>query len=62
LAPLYADAWRYESRDGHLAANLERYHFAAQRAIRYADAFYRATYDGYVRTKSLPPLDSVIAP
>ena len=26
LAPLYARAWRYESRDGHLASNLERYH------------------------------------
>ena len=62
LAPLYADAWRYESRDGHLASNLERYHLAAQRAIRYADAFYRATYDGYVRAKTLPPFDSVIAP
>jgi hexosaminidase len=62
LAPIYAVAWRYESRDGHLAANLERYHLAAQRAIRYADDFYRATYDGYVRSKSLPPFDSVIAP
>ncbi len=62
LAPLYASAWRYENRDGRLAANLERYHLAAQRAIRYADAFYRATYDGYVRSKALPPLDSVIAP
>jgi hypothetical protein len=62
LAPLYADAWRYESRDGHLPSNLERYHLAAQRAIRYADAFYRATYDGYVRAKTLPPFESVIAP
>ncbi|MBV8116976.1 MAG: family 20 glycosylhydrolase, partial [Candidatus Eremiobacteraeota bacterium] len=62
LAPLYADAWRYENREGHLASNLERYHLAAQRAIRYADAFYRATYDGYVRDKKLPPFDSVIAP
>ena len=26
LAPLYARAWSYESRDGHLASNLERYH------------------------------------
>ncbi|MGA8535318.1 MAG: hypothetical protein WB615_14520, partial [Candidatus Tumulicola sp.] len=62
LAPLYAGLWRYESRDGHLPSNLERYHSAAQRAIRYADAFYRATYDGYARTKTLPPFDSVIAP
>ncbi len=62
LAPLYAAAWRYENRDDHLAANLERYHLAAQRAIRYADAFYRATYDGYVRSKTLPAFDAVIAP
>ena len=33
LAPLYERAWRYESRDGHLASNLERYHLAAQDAI-----------------------------
>ncbi len=62
LAPLYAAAWRYESREGHLASNLERYHLAAQRAIAGADAFYRATYDGFVRSKTLPPFDSVIAP
>lgn len=62
IAPLYADAWKYESRDGHLASNLERYHMAAQRSIHYADAFYRATYEGYVRTKKLPPFDTVIAP
>ncbi|MGH8163337.1 MAG: glycoside hydrolase family 20 zincin-like fold domain-containing protein, partial [Rhodanobacteraceae bacterium] len=33
LAPPYRQAWRYESRPGHLASNLERYHLAAQRAI-----------------------------
>jgi hexosaminidase len=60
LAPLYARAWRYESREGHLAGNLERYHLAAQRAIDDADAFYRATYDGYVRSKTLPPLSGVL--
>lgn len=60
LAPLYARAWRYESRDGHLASNLERYHLAAQRAIEDADAFYRATYDDYVRAKTLPPLSDVL--
>ncbi|MFY9718599.1 MAG: glycoside hydrolase family 20 zincin-like fold domain-containing protein [Candidatus Cybelea sp.] len=59
LAPLYAQAWRYESRDGHLASNLERYHLAAQRAIERADAFYRATQT-YVTSKSLPPLPSVL--
>ncbi|MEO6835684.1 MAG: glycoside hydrolase family 20 zincin-like fold domain-containing protein [Candidatus Tumulicola sp.] len=62
LAPLYARAWRYESREGHLRGNLERYHLAAGRAIGYADAFYRETYDGYVRSKTLPPLSSVLAP
>jgi hexosaminidase len=59
LAPLYAQAWRYESRDGHLASNLERYHLAAQRAIERADAFYRATQT-YVTTRSLPPLATVL--
>jgi hexosaminidase len=59
IAPLYARAWRYESRDGHLASNLERYHLAAQTAIKYADAFYRLT-EAYARTGKLPPLDEVI--
>ncbi len=59
IAPLYARAWRYESRDGHLASNLERYHLAAQNAIRYADAFYRVT-EAYGRTGKLPPFDEVI--
>jgi hexosaminidase len=59
LAPLYAQAWRYESRDGHLASNLERYHLAAQRAIERADAFYRAT-QSYVTSKSLPSLEKVL--
>ncbi len=60
LAPLYAHAWRYESRDGHLASNLERYHLDAQRAIERADAIDRVTYEDYERTKTLPPLASVI--
>jgi hypothetical protein len=61
LAPLYARAWNYESRDGHLASNLERYHLAAQKAIERADAFYRATQQ-YLQTKSLPPLNEVLSP
>ena len=61
LAPLYAQAWRYESRDGHLASNLERYHLAAQRAIERADAIYRVT-ESYQQTKTLPPFSSVISP
>jgi hexosaminidase len=60
LAPLYERAWKNESRAGHLAANLERYHLAAQRSITDADAIYRATYDGYVRNKTLPAFDTVI--
>ncbi len=61
LAPLYERAWRYESRDGHLASNLERYHLAAQTAIELSDAFYRAQ-QRYVRTQSLPPLSEVLSP
>ncbi|HLY01838.1 MAG TPA: glycoside hydrolase family 20 zincin-like fold domain-containing protein [Candidatus Cybelea sp.] len=60
LAPLYAQAWRYESREGHLASNLERYHLAAQKAIERADAFYRVTRE-YLTSKSLPPLESVLS-
>jgi len=60
LAPLYAQAWRYESREGHLASNLERYHLAAQKAIQRADAFYRVTRE-YLTSKSLPPLESILS-
>jgi hexosaminidase len=60
LAPLYAQAWRYESREGHLASNLERYHLAAQKAIARADAFYRVTRE-YVTSKSLPSLESILS-
>jgi hypothetical protein len=60
LAPLYAQAWRYESREGHLASNLERYHLAAQKAIERADAFYRVTRE-YVTSKSLPSLESILS-
>ncbi len=60
LAPLYARAWRYESRDSHLDSNLERYHLAAQNAIERADAFYRVTRE-YVISKNLPALESILA-
>jgi hexosaminidase len=60
LAPLYAQAWRYESREGHLASNLERYHLTAQKAIERADALYRVTRE-YVTSKSLPPLESILS-
>jgi hexosaminidase len=60
LAPLYERAWRYESREGHLASNRERYHLAAQKAIEYADAFYRATQQ-YVHGGALPSIDRVLS-
>ncbi len=61
LAPPYADAWRYESRDGHLASNLERYHLAAQAAIEYSDRFYRLQ-QRYLRSNVLPPFPEVTSP
>lgn len=61
LTPLYERAWSYESRAGHLASNLERYHLAAQKAIEYADAFYRVTQQ-YAHGGTLPPLDRVLSP
>jgi hypothetical protein len=60
LAPLYAAAWTYESRTGHLPSNLERYHLDAQRAIVRADAIDRVTYGDYVPDKTLPDLDGVL--
>ncbi|MBV9232840.1 MAG: beta-N-acetylhexosaminidase [Candidatus Eremiobacteraeota bacterium] len=61
IAPLYAAAWKYESRDGHLASNLERYHLAAQRAIALSDAFYNAGVR-YALTKALPSFSTVVSP
>ena len=61
LAPLYARAWTYESRAGHLASNLERYHMAAQTAIARADAFSRLI-GSYGHGGTLPPFDTVVAP
>jgi hexosaminidase len=60
LAPQYARAWRYESREGHLASNLERYHLAAQKAIELSDAFDRVSRQ-YALTKSLPPPSEVFS-
>ena len=60
LAPLYAGAWRYESREGHLAGNLERYHAAAQLAILRADKMNTMTYEDYVRAKRFSPLEEVL--
>ncbi len=60
LAPLYEGAWRYESRSGHLADNLERYHMAAQQAIAWAHDMNVMIYEDYVPAKVFPPLDRVL--
>ncbi len=60
IAPLYRQAWRYESRTGHLASNLERYHIAAARAIDRADRINTMTYEDYVRAKKFPALEDVL--
>jgi hypothetical protein len=60
LAPLYAQAWRYENRESHLQSNLERYHFAAQRAIASADRLYAASLDYYLKKTPLPDLETLL--
>jgi hypothetical protein len=60
LAPLYASAWSYESRPGHLPSVLERFHLAAQRDIEWADAIDRVTREEYDHTRTLPAFESVI--
>jgi hypothetical protein len=60
LAPLYAQAWRYENRESHLQSNLERYHVAAQRAIDNADRLYSASLRYYVEKMRLPDLDALV--
>jgi hypothetical protein len=60
LAALYERAWRYENRESHLAGNLERYHMAAQTAIRRADGFSRATRQ-FANGSTLPPLESILS-
>ena len=60
LAPLYAAAWDYESRPGHRASALERYHLAAQRAIMRADAINAMTYEDFLRNGRFPTFDQVM--
>ena len=60
LAPLYAQAWRYENRESHLQSNLERYHLAAQNAIAGADRLYSASLDYYQKKTPLPDLDALL--
>jgi hexosaminidase len=59
LAPLVRAAWEYESRPGHEASVLERYHLAADRAIERADRIAAATY-GYAGRKTLPSFDEAL--
>ena len=59
VAPLVRAAWDYESRPGHAAAVLERYHLAAGRAIERADRIQNATY-GYTERKTLPSFDEAL--
>nr|MDQ6931169.1 hypothetical protein [Candidatus Eremiobacteraeota bacterium] len=60
LAALYAAAWSYESRPGHLASNLERYHRAAQQAIDRADKINAMTFEDYLRNKQFPTFDQTL--
>jgi hexosaminidase len=60
LEPLVKTAWDYESRAGHRASVLERYHLAAGRAEQRADAIDAATYDDYVAHKTLPTFDDAL--
>ncbi|GAC1394109.1 MAG: hypothetical protein NVSMB31_14180 [Vulcanimicrobiaceae bacterium] len=60
LAPLYAAAWAYESRAGHLPSVLERYHLAAQQAITRADKINAMTYEDYVHNQQFPTFDQTL--
>ncbi|MDP9023779.1 MAG: hypothetical protein M3N13_00200, partial [Candidatus Eremiobacteraeota bacterium] len=60
LAPLYAAAWDYESRPGHRASVLERYHLAAQQAITRADKINAMTYEDYVPKGLFPGFDDAL--
>jgi hypothetical protein len=60
LEALARRTWEYESRPGHEASVLERYHVAAQRAIVRADALNRAAIEVYGKTHALPPFDDVV--
>jgi hypothetical protein len=62
LAPLYAAAWRAESRPAGLARVLVRYARAAQIAVGEADALYAAAREDYLRGGTLPPFDEAIGP
>lgn len=62
LAPLYASAWRYESRPAGLDRVLVRYAAAAERAVAQADRLYAAAREDYLRGGTLPSFDDALGP
>lgn len=60
LAQAYAMAWDYESRGGHRASVLERYHLAAQRAIERADRINRMTSEDFLRGHQFPSFEQTM--
>jgi hexosaminidase len=60
IAAAYARVWRAANREEHLAGNLDAYHADAMRAIAWADAIDRVTYDDATKHRPLPPLDDVL--
>jgi hypothetical protein len=60
LRPLYAAAWRYESRPAGLDRVLVRYDLAAQRAVAQADRLYAAARENYLRAGTLPSFDDAL--
>jgi hypothetical protein len=60
LEPQMRAAWEYENRSSHEASVLERYHFAADRAIERADRLSAVVYRDYIATKTLPAFDDAL--
>jgi hypothetical protein len=60
LAPLYAAAWKVESRPAGLARVMVRYQAAAERATAQADALYAAAREDYLRAGTLPSFDDAL--
>ena len=60
LEPLVRSTWEYESRTGHEASVLERYHVAADRAIDRADRIAAATFRYADKHTPLPDFSSVL--
>jgi len=62
LAPLYAAAWKYESRPAGLARVMVRYTAAAEQAVAQADRLYAAAREDYLRGGTLPAFDDALGP